>query len=139
LSNRKAPAIRTIDTGFTNDGHSRRPSASAQSVATSTIDKHRAKRDLCCGDQGGTARVDARQLIGGAAFAPNELKAIFEAFDDAWNEVAADVSTRASAVEAARLSLATIVLKLAAVGPIERARLQTAAVHAFRRKHRIRS
>jgi hypothetical protein len=83
--------------------------------------------------------MDARQLIGGAAFAPSDLKVIFEAFDDAWNEVAADVSARASAVEAGRVSLATIVLRLAAIGPIERAVLKSAAVDAFRRKHRIRS
>jgi len=44
-------------------------------------------------------RVKARHLIGGAAFPPDELKVIFEAFDDAWDEVAPDVSARASAVE----------------------------------------
>ena len=81
--------------------------------------------------------MDARQLLGGATFAPDQLKVIFEAFDDAWDEVAADVSTRASAVEAARLSLATIVLSLARAGPIERVGLKTAAVDAFRRKHRL--
>jgi hypothetical protein len=81
--------------------------------------------------------VDARQLLGGAAFGPDQLKVIFEAFDDAWDEVAADVSTRASAVEAARLSLAAIVLSLARAGPIERAGLKAAAVDAFRRKHRV--
>jgi hypothetical protein len=61
--------------------------------------------------------MKARRLIGGAAYPPDELKVIFEAFDAAWAEVAADVSHRASAIEAARLSLATIVLSLAAAGP----------------------
>jgi hypothetical protein len=37
----------------------------------------------------------------------------------------------------ARLSLATIVLSLAKVGSIERVALKTAAVDAFRSKHRI--
>lgn len=78
-----------------------------------------------------------RQLIGGAAFPPDVLKVIFGAFDDAWDEVAPEVSARASAIEAARLSLATIVLNLAAAGPIERVALKTAAVGAFRRKHRL--
>jgi hypothetical protein len=40
--------------------------------------------------------MKARQLIGGAAFPPDVLKVIFEAFDDAWLEVAGDVSTRAA-------------------------------------------
>jgi len=75
--------------------------------------------------------------MGGAAFPPDALKVIFQAFDDAWDEVAADVSVRASAIEAARLSLATIVLRLAAKGPIERVGLRTAAVDAFRLKYRI--
>jgi hypothetical protein len=81
--------------------------------------------------------VKARQLIGGAAFPPDALKVIFEAFDDAWDEVAPDVSVRASAIEAARLSLATIVLSIAAAGAIERVGLKTAAVNAFRFKHRL--
>jgi hypothetical protein len=81
--------------------------------------------------------MKARQLIGGSAFPPDQLKVIFEAFDDAWGEVSGDVSNRASAIEAARLSLATIVLSLAAAGPLERAGLKTAAVDAFRLKHRV--
>ena len=82
--------------------------------------------------------MKSRQFIGGAAFPPDELKVIFGAFDDAWGEVAAEVSARASAIDAARLSLATIVLNLAAVGPIERVALKNAAVDAFRRKHRLK-
>jgi hypothetical protein len=77
----------------------------------------------------------ARQLMGGAAFPPDVLKVIFEAFDDAWHEVAPEVSNRASAVDAARLRLATIVLSLAKSGPIERARIKTEAVQEFRRQH----
>jgi len=65
-------------------------------------------------------RVKARQFIAGAAFPPDDLRVIFEAFDDAWAEVSPDVSARVSAIEAARLSLATIVLNLATAGPIER-------------------
>jgi hypothetical protein len=61
---------------------------------------------------------------------------IYEAFDDAWSEVAGDVSARASAVEAARLSLAGIVLSLAAAGPVDKAHIKAAAVDAFRLKHR---
>src|SRR5262245_23102866 len=70
--------------------------------------------------------MKARQLIAGAGagYSPDELATIFEAFYDAWAEVAPNVSTDAIVVEAARLSLATIVVELAAVGPIERAGLK---------------
>jgi hypothetical protein len=81
--------------------------------------------------------VKARQLIGGASFPPDVLKVIFAAFDDAWDELATDVSVRASAIEASRLSLATIVLSLAAAGPIDRSALKRAAVDAFHTKHRL--
>ena len=81
--------------------------------------------------------MKARQLIGGAAFPPDDLKVIFGAFDDAWGEIAPDVDADPGAVEAARLSLATIVLSLA-TGPIERAGLKSAAVDAFRLKHKIK-
>jgi hypothetical protein len=81
--------------------------------------------------------MKARQLLGGAAFPPHELRIIFEAFDDAWSEVATEVGTDPSAVEAARLSLATIVLSLAKTGPLERTGLKAAAIDAFRLKHRL--
>ena len=77
----------------------------------------------------------ARQLIGGAAFPPDELKVIFAAFDDAWNELAADVGSDAGAIDTARLSLATIVLSLANARPIDRMALKSAALDAFRLKH----
>jgi hypothetical protein len=79
--------------------------------------------------------VKARALIGGASFPPDVLRVLYEAFDDAWGELAADVSTHASVVEACRLSLATIVLSLASAGTIERDALKNAAIDAFRRKH----
>jgi hypothetical protein len=81
--------------------------------------------------------MDARQLIGGAAFPPDVLKVLFDAFDDAWTEVAPDVSGDPSVVDAARLSLAGIVLGIAKAGPIDRDGIKAAAVDAFRAKHRI--
>jgi len=77
-------------------------------------------------------------MISVASFAPDVLKVIFEAFDDAWAEVAPEVSGRASAIEAARLSLATIVLSLAKAGPVERLALKTAAIAAFRSQRGVR-
>lgn len=78
----------------------------------------------------------ARQLIGGAAFPPDVLKVICEAFDDAWIELAPEVDADPASVDTARVTLATIMLSLAAVGPIDRLGLKSAAMEAFRLKHR---
>lgn len=82
--------------------------------------------------------MKARQLIGGAAYPPDALRVIYEAFDDAWGEVGPSMGTEPSEVEKARLSLATIVLSLAKTGAIEREKLRIAAVNAFRFKHRLK-
>jgi hypothetical protein len=78
----------------------------------------------------------ARQLIGGSAFPPEKLKMIFESFDDAWAELASEVATDFDSIDFARMSLATIVLSIAAVRPIDRLQLKSAALDAFRLKHR---
>jgi hypothetical protein len=79
----------------------------------------------------------ARQLIGGSAFPPHELKAIFEAFDDAWAELSPEVGSKLSSIDLARMSLATIILSIAAVGSMDRLKLKTAAMDAFRLKHGV--
>ena len=76
-------------------------------------------------------------ILAGCTYGPETLKTIGKAFDDAWAEVTPDVSARASAIEAARLSLATIVLSLAKAGHVERDSLRAAAVDAYRFKHRL--
>ena len=82
----------------------------------------------------------ARHLIGSASFSPDALKVITQAFDDAWDELAPSVSARADAIEAARLSLANIVLSLARDGPSYDAPLLTQeAVRVFKMKHPIAS
>ena len=55
----------------------------------------------------------AKQLIEGAAFGPESLKVIGQAFDDAWARLAPRYGGDATAVEAARLRLAETVLRLA--------------------------
>jgi hypothetical protein len=57
--------------------------------------------------------MKARQLIGSGSYGPVQLKALFKAFDEAWNAIAPTISGRAAAVEAARMKLANIVLSLA--------------------------
>jgi hypothetical protein len=81
--------------------------------------------------------MDARQLIGGAGFPPDVQKVLFEAFDDAWAELASDVSGDPTVVDAAQVSLAGIVVDVAHAGPFDRHAIKTAAVEAFRRKHRL--
>jgi hypothetical protein len=79
----------------------------------------------------------ARQLIGSAGFPPDALKVLFDVLEDAWAELAPDVSGDPAVVDAARLSLAEIVVGIARAGPVDYDRLKTAAVDAFRTVHRI--
>jgi hypothetical protein len=57
--------------------------------------------------------MSASQLIDHATFGPEALKAIGEAFDSAWAEIASGVGTDPFAIEAARLKLANAVLNIA--------------------------
>jgi hypothetical protein len=57
--------------------------------------------------------MKARHLIGSACFGPEALKVITQAFDDAWNSIAADFGNNPLAIEAARLKLANIILAIA--------------------------
>ena len=57
--------------------------------------------------------MKARQLIDGASFGPDALKAIGAAFDAAWAEIANDFRTDPVEIEAARLRLASAVLSVA--------------------------
>lgn len=75
--------------------------------------------------------MKARKLIEGAAYAPDELKAIGKAFDDAWEQIAPSVSTRPQAIEAARLKLANAVLGVARNGTRDPEKLKEAALKAM--------
>jgi hypothetical protein len=55
----------------------------------------------------------ARQLIDGAAFGPEALKAIGKAFDAAWAEIAANYGTDPVDIDKARYRLATAMLAIA--------------------------
>ena len=72
-----------------------------------------------------------------ASFGPDALKVIYKAYDDAWNEIAPNVSTEPDAVECARMSLATIVLGLANADTTTPDGLRAMAVAVFRAQHRI--
>ncbi len=64
-------------------------------------------------------RHESCRLIAEAAFDPAQLNAIKKAFDDAWEQIGPNVSSRAEAVEAGRLRLANIVLSVAKRGILE--------------------
>jgi hypothetical protein len=55
----------------------------------------------------------ARALIDGASFGPEALKAIGQAFDDAWTQIAANFGNDPADMEAARLKLARALLSIA--------------------------
>jgi hypothetical protein len=63
--------------------------------------------------------MKAKQLISDATFDPDQLKAIRKAFDDAWAQIAPQVSKRPEAIEAGRLKLASIVLSIAKRGTLD--------------------
>jgi hypothetical protein len=81
--------------------------------------------------------MKARQLIAGATYDPDTLKIIFKAFDDAWAEAKPSVSSRAIAVEAARLSLANIILSLAQEDSRDPDQLKNEAVRIFQFRREI--
>jgi len=57
--------------------------------------------------------MKASQLIADSSYGPDSLKVLFQAFDEAWKEIAPRTSQDEVAVEAARLKLASIVLIVA--------------------------
>jgi hypothetical protein len=72
--------------------------------------------------------MKARRLIGSASYGPEQLKVLFEAFDQAWEAIAADAGDNSAAIETARLRLARIILSLAGERDQDPARLKNAAL-----------
>ena len=62
---------------------------------------------------GSTRAMEARLLIDGASFGPDALKAVGQAFDDAWDAIAANFGLDPQAIDAAQLQLANAVLSIA--------------------------
>ena len=57
--------------------------------------------------------MNARHLIEGASFGPDALKALGQAFDEAWKEIAANFGNEPAVIESARLRLAQALLSVA--------------------------
>ena len=72
--------------------------------------------------------MKAHQLIADATFDPDQLKAIRKAFDDAWAQIAPQISQRPDAIEAGRLKLASIVLSVAKRGTLDPKQLSEEAM-----------
>jgi hypothetical protein len=73
----------------------------------------------------------ADQLLEKSSYGPSELKAIVQAFDDAWSQVAGNFGGNPLAVEAVRLKLANIVLANATSHHGDASALTTAALQAL--------
>jgi hypothetical protein len=72
--------------------------------------------------------VKAQSLLANSGFAPEELKVLYKAFDDAWEQISPGISQRAEAVEGARIKLAGIILGLASNGTRDAQRLSELAI-----------
>lgn len=57
--------------------------------------------------------MNAKQLIDGASFGPDALRAIGQAFDEAWAEIAGNFGGDPQDIERARLRLARAMLSIA--------------------------
>ena len=90
------------------------------------------------GDRIGKDAARARELIDGASFGPDALKAIGQAFDLAWAEIADNFGDDTIDAEKARLRLAKALLSIAhedsrEVDVLKRAALQRMALDYRRR------
>ena len=60
--------------------------------------------------------MKARALLGSLVLQPEELRIVFKAFDDAWEQMAPEIGARPEDIETARLKLAELVIGLASNG-----------------------
>ena len=73
----------------------------------------------------------ARQLIQSAGYGPDQLRIIFRAFDNVWDQVAGGLGSDPQAIETARARLASIILTLAEREPLDLADLHDQALDRF--------
>src|SRR5262245_26692631 len=75
--------------------------------------------------------MKARRLIDGAAFGPETLKALGEAFDHAWAQIAGNFGDTPLQDENARLRLAEALLSIATEGSMDVAALKAGALQTM--------
>ena len=81
----------------------------------------------------------ARQLIDGAAFGPDALKAIGQAFDAAWSEIAGKYGNVPTDIDNARYRLASALLSVASEDCRDVEVLKRAALRTMLRSYRERA
>jgi hypothetical protein len=82
--------------------------------------------------------MHARALIENASFGPEALKAIGQAFDAAWTEVAGNFGDDPDRVEIARLKLANAMLSVADEDSRDVQVLKRAALQAMANDYRVK-
>ena len=80
--------------------------------------------------------MKARRLIEGAAFGPETLKAVGEAFEQAWAQIARNFGDTPTQVENARLRLAEAMLSIATEDSTDVAALKACALQAMAMDYR---
>ena len=75
--------------------------------------------------------MKARRLIDGASFGPDTLKAMGDAFDQAWAQIAGNFGDSPSQVENAKLRLAEAMLSVATEDSKDVATLKAGALQAM--------
>jgi hypothetical protein len=86
------------------------------------------------------AAVKAEQMISGASYGPEALKALGQAFDEAWFQIAGNFGDEPADIDKARLRLARALLSIAHedsrdVGVLSRAALEQMALDYKRRSN----
>jgi hypothetical protein len=82
--------------------------------------------------------MEARKLIDGASYGPEALKAIGQAFDEAWTDIAGNFGHDAGDIERARLRLANALLSIASEDSRDAATLKRAALQRMALDYRRR-
>jgi hypothetical protein len=82
--------------------------------------------------------MKARQLIDGASYGPETLKAMTQAFDAAWREISATFGNDPRDIQRARLRLARAVLSVAMEDSRDVSALKTGALEAMALSYRER-
>jgi hypothetical protein len=82
--------------------------------------------------------MKAHQLLARSAFDPAQLKTMGQAFEDAWAQIAPQISARAGAIDAARYKLAQLVLSLAKRGILDREKIKDEALRLMQKPPAVR-
>jgi hypothetical protein len=77
--------------------------------------------------------MEARKLIDGASLGPEALKALGQAFDEAWASIASDVGSDPTMIKGARMRLAAAILSIADDSSRDVSVLRDAALKSYKK------